>query len=1123
MSQNVRKWLEGLDLGQFASVFADQQIDHEVLPDLTDEDLEKLGIPLGPRKKILKAIGELERGLATPLPEKTPRAATPDTSHAERRQLTVMFCDLVGSTELSQKLDPEDLRDVNRAYQDACKGAIERYEGYVARYMGDGVLAYFGYPQAHEDDAERAVRAGLGLVHRMSDLNAGVGREKGIDLSVRVGVTTGPVVVGDLIGEGASQESAVVGETPNLAARLQALAASNTVVIGPGTHDLAGGRFEYEDLGTQELKGIAEPVETWRVIAPTAGESRFEVLHKGGITPLVGREHEIGLLLDRWEQAKEGDGQVVLLSGEAGIGKSHLTQSLRERTVSANPIRLRYQCSPYHINSALHPVIEQLEWVGQLAAEDSPEVKLEKLQAVLAQSAQDVEAVAPLFAALMSIPAEGHYAPLEMTPERQKAKTLEALATRVDGLSRHRPVLLIFEDVHWADPTSLELMELIVERVQNVRVMMLITFRPEFVPPWTEYTHITSLTLNRFSRSLVTSLVEKIAGGKPLPDEVLDAIVEKTDGVPLFVEELTKTVVESDLIEDRGDHFALTGPLALLAIPSTLQGSLMARLDRVAPVKEVAQLAAVIGREFAHNILTAVSPLTEDNLRDALDQLLEAGLIFHRGTLPKVTYRFKHALVQDAAYASLLKSTRRQLHGRIANVLENEFLEISETQPELLAYHYRKAGLSVQAIDYYQQAGERAAARSANIEAISHFNSGLDVLDTLPETRERSQKEYSLYIALGPPQIATKGYGSREVERAYNRARELCEQLGEIHQLFPVLRGLWMAYSIQGELRKGREFAEQLLTWAENSQELELLLEAHAAVGISRFWFGEIESALEQLDRGLALYDIDQHRSHALLYAVDPGVGCLTYGALCLWLLGFPDQALARIDEGIALGSKISHPFSSARAFNWAAMLHQFRRETQSVKTRAQKAIELSKEYGFPHWLAQGMILQGRVLFDEGQEEKGIAQMHDSFTAYLSTGAMVRKPFFLSLLAEPNAKIGKIEEGFTVLDEALAAALRSGERWWESELHRLKGELLLVRGTAGDDAEACFRQAVEIAREQSAKSLVLRAATSLARLWRAQGKRQEGYDLLAPIYDWFTEGFDTPDLCEAKTLLEELS
>jgi class 3 adenylate cyclase/predicted ATPase len=1116
--------LEQLGLGQYASVFDEQQIDHEVLPELTDADLEKLGIPLGPRKKLLKAIGDLQPALATPHPETIPHTATPDTSHAERRQLTVMFCDLVGSTDLSQKLDPEDMREVNRVYQDACKAAIERYDGYVARYMGDGVLAYFGYPQAHEDDAERAVHAGLGLVQVFSRLNADVSSKQGVELRVRIGIETGLVVVGDLIGEGASQESAVVGETPNLAARLQGLAAPNTVVIGPGAYELAAGRFEYQDLGSKKVKGISEPVRAWRVMALAVAESRFEASHKGRLAPLIGREHEIGLLLDRWQQAKEGDGQVVLLSGESGIGKSHIAQTLRDRTIPDRPIRLRYQCSPHHTNSALHPTIEQLERAAQFSEKDSPTAKLDKLEALLAQATQSVESVAPLFAALMSIPAGGRYTPLEMPPDRQKEKTLEALAGQLNGLSHNRPVLLIFEDLHWADPTSLELLELIIEQSQGAAVLVLITFRPEFTPPWKGRTHVTSLTLNRFSRSLVTAMVKKVTGGKLLPDEVRDEIVERTDGVPLFVEELTKSILESGLVKEEPHRYVLTGPLAAVAIPATLHDSLMARLDRLGPVKEVAQCASVIGREFEYDLLTSVSTLSTVELHDALHQLVDAELVFRRGRSLQASYIFKHALVQDAAYESLLRSKRQRLHARVVAGLEDRFPERVEAEPELLAYHLTEADLTERAMAYWQKAGERAIERSAHMEAMTHLAKALELLATMPDTPERTDRELALQVHLGVVTSVTSGPGSRETERIYTRARELCRDAGDAKSLFPVLWGLWRGHMARGELSKAKHLADQLLDVAVSAQDSSQLVEAHHSEWTTLFYSGELTSVREHTDRGIAIYTPEQHGSLGFTYGGhDPGVCGLLFNAWGLWLLGYPDEALVRNREALDLAHELAGPSFLAHGAIWTMLLLQLRRDAASLREHSGKYMTAIEAESSPYDRGAAYILQGWSLAHEGARDKGTHLMSEGLALQPETEIRLR-PYFLSLLAESHAKTGDLAEAKSLLGQAIEVMEHSEDRWWEAELHRLKGELLLLESKQhGAESEGYFRKAIDVAQIQNAKSLELRAATNLARLHQSHGEMKEAYDLLAPVFDWFTEGFSTPDLENAKALLEALS
>ena len=835
---DIAAWLRSLGLERYEPVFRDNEIDAAVLPELTDEHLKELGLPLGPRLKLLKGVAALHApaGADRAAEGEAPSSPTVAAPEAERRHLTVLFCDLVGSTELAGRLDPEDLRDVIRAYQDACAGAIVRFEGHVAKYMGDGVLAYFGYPRAHEGEAERAVCAGLQAVRAVGALTPCAGPP----LQARVGIATGMVVVGDLVGEGAAQEEAVVGETPNLAARLQALAEPGSVVVGPTTRRLLGGLFDYADLGVHRLKGFAAPVRAWRVLGSGRAEGRFEARQAAGLTPLVGREHELGLLLDRWRQAAEGDGQVVLLGGEPGVGKSRLVRALREQLGEHSLTPLSHFCSPYHQGSALHPVIGLLERGAGLARDDPPERQLDKLEALLALATDDVPAVAPLLADLLGIPTGGRYPPLALSPQRRKERTLAALLTQLEGLAARQPVLALYEDVHWSDPTTLELLDQIVDRVPGSRVLVLITFRPEFRPPWIGFAHVSLLTLNRLNKRQVAAMAERVAGGKALPPEVLEQIAAKTDGVPLFVEELTKTVLEAGLLQEEGDRYTLAGPLPALAIPATLYDSLMARLDRLAPVREVAQVGAVIGREFGHELLTAVMPLHGEELAHALTELVDSELVFRRGTAPHATYTFKHALVQDAAYASLLRGKRQQLHARIAAVLEEQFLEVAEAQPELLARHFAEAGLGRQAIAYLQKAGDRAAERSAYAEAISHLSRGLELLQVLPDDPERTLQELDLRIALGSAFMATRGYAGAEVEATYLRARELCRQAGETSRLFPVLHGLYRFHHVRGELQAAREAGEQLLSLAEGLKDPALFVEAHRALGVPLFWLGDV-------------------------------------------------------------------------------------------------------------------------------------------------------------------------------------------------------------------------------------------------------------------------------------------
>jgi class 3 adenylate cyclase/predicted ATPase len=1067
--------------------------------------------------------------LTDPSAARQPPALDPPTlsatrPEAERRQLTVMFCDLVGSTTLSAQLDPEELHGVLHAYQEVCAGTIRRLEGYIAQYLGDGVLMYFGYPAAHEDDAARAVRAGLEIIDALYHLNAHLPRP----VQVRIGVHTGPVLVTG-IGSGERQEQLALGETPNIAAWVQGHAAPDRVAISAATYRLVQGLFDCQLLGEHALKGITTPLALYQVQGVSEVQSRFEAAVRTGLTPLVGREEELGLLRQRWAQAKEGAGHVVLLSGEAGIGKSRLVQALKEHIIAEGATRIEFRCSPYHQNSAFYPIIDHLQRLLQFAPHETPHVKLTKLQQTLTDYRFPQADTVPLLASLLSLPHPEGAPPLTLSPQRQKQKTQEVLMAWLHEEAQRAAVYNGWKDLHWADPSTLEVLTLLLDQVPTTRLLVLLTFRPEFTPPWGLRSYFTPLILSRLGRQHVETMVERFTGGKALPAEVLQHIVTKTDGVPLFVEELTKTVLESGLLKERKKHYELTGPLPPLAIPSTLQDSLMARLDRLAPVREIAQLGATLGREFSYELIHAISPLDEGTLQQRLRQLIDAELLYQRGLPPQATYVFKHVLVQDTAYQSLLKSKRQQLHQQIVQALTQCFPETVETQPELVAHHYTEAGLTAQAIPHWQQAGQRAIARSANVEAISHLTKGLELLKTLPDTPERTQQELTLQIALGVPLMATAGYAAPGVENAYARARQLCQQLGESPQLFPALRGLWVFYLLRAELQTTYELGEQLLTLAQRVQEPALLVEAHYALGAALFFRGEPARARTHLEQCMTLYDPQRHGSHAFLYGQDPGVFAHIVAALALWVLGYGDQALKRIHDGLLLAQQLSHQFSLAGALLFVAWLYHFRREGQESQDWAEAGLTLSREQGFPFWMGWGTILRGWALAEQGQGEEGIAQMRQGLSGLQATGAELVRPYIFAKLAEAYGEVGQPEEGLTLLAEALAVAYNTGERWGEAELYRLKGTLLLQpkaqrpRAKVEEEAEECFLKAISIARQQGAKSLELRAVMSLSRLWQQQGKKAEAHQQLAEIYGWFTEGFDTKDLQEAKALLQELA
>jgi class 3 adenylate cyclase/predicted ATPase len=1122
---DIGAWLRDLGLERYEQAFREHEIDLELVPTLTAEDLKDLGVSVvGHRRKLLNAIALLRETPPRPIPEAPPEpeaappaaAAARDASEAERRQLTVLFCDLVASTELAARLDPEDMDALIRQFQACCTDVIRRWEGYVAKFTGDGVAVYFGYPKAYEDGAERAVRAGLELTEAVVRLSTPALER----LRVRIGIATGLVVVGDLIGEEAAQERPIAGETPHLAARLQALAAPGAVVIAPNTRRLLGSLFELVDLGTRRLKGFAEPIRAWQVLGESQAEGRFAAMHQAELAPLIGREEELQLLLSRWQRAKEGDGQVVLLSGEAGIGKSRITQALGARIAEEPCKRLRYYCSPYHTNSALHPVIEQLERAAGLQRSDPPEVKLDKIEAALGHDGAGAEAAA-LLAPFLSIPTGDRYPPVELSPKQQKEKTFQLLIDRLKARAARQPVLILFEDAHWSDPSTRELLHLLVPQIQRLPILLVITFRPEFLPPWTGHTHVTQLSLSRLSQRHATMLIEGLTAGRSLPPNVLAQILLKTDGVPLFVEELTKAVLESGLLEEAGDSLALCGPFSPLSIPTTLHDSLLARLDRLAPVKEVAQTGAVIGREFSRELLSAVVQLPDEALNAALDQLVASQLVFRRGDALTATYTFKHALVRDAAYQSLVRSRRRQLHSRVAQVLETRFPELAEAEPELLAWHYTGADLKDQAVRYWQRAGQRAVERSAHVEAIAHLNQGLEVLATLPETAERAQQELALQTALGPALMAAKGQGAPEVGRAYARARELCAALGEPPQLFPVLWGLWRFCSIRAEHDPARQLGEECLALARKLDDPALLMAAYSALGGTLLWLGEVAPAQAYLDQAAALYDPDRQRTPPARFGQDPAVSSLSYSAWSLWALGYPDQALRRSDEARALAEKLANPVSMAASLVYAAMLHQFRREGQAAQRRAEAAIALSDEHGLPQFLTVGTILRGWAVAAQGHLEEGIVQMRDGLAARREQGIELARPWYLALLAGACGETGEVEEARRLLAEA---ASLSDKGYYEPELHRLEGALLLKQEgrDAAPAAQACFEQALESARRRGTRSWELRAATSLAELWRHQGRRREANDLLAPLYGWFTEGLETADLQDARALLNQL-
>ncbi len=1062
--------------------------------------------------------GSCGEQLGEPPTAPTPQAPSAD---AERRQLTVMFCDLASSTALAATLDPEDMRDVNRAYQDAAKTAIERFDGFVARYMGDGVLAYFGYPQAHEDDAERAVRAGMRIVDAITELNAGVGRAKGVELAVRVGIATGRVVVGDLIGEGVSQESAVVGETPNLAAKLQGFAEPNTVVVAPSTRRLTGGNLEYRDLGLREVKGLPAPVRVSQVVGEGLAASRFEATRGQQLLPLIGREDETTALLRRWERARDGEGQVVLISGEPGIGKSRLTQELGYRIAAEPHAYLGYQCSPYHSHSALFPIIAQLERAAGLSPHLEPHNKLEKLRRLLFESTEDLDNDLPALAALLSIPTGDDFTKIEPDAKARREQTLAALVHQLEGLSRKQPVLCVFEDVHWIDPSTREFLDRIVDRVESLRVLLIVTFRPEFVSSWTGQAHVTLMAMNRMTRRVSGKLIAQLAGTMAMPPDVLEEVIAKSDGVPLFLEELTRTVIESERLA-RGTEGDSKRGAHRPYIPETLQDSLMSRLDQLGSGKPLAQLASVIGREFDYSTLSTACDLSPDRLEKCLSELENADLVFRRGSGSSAAFSFKHTLVRDAAYESLLRETKRELHERVARAIEQCRPEVTQIEPEVLAHHFTEAGLVKPAVQYWHQAGQRASERFAMTETVAHITKALGLVDELNDPAERAACELRLQITLGPALMNIKGSASSEVAKAYRRARELSDLVGEPEQKFIATWGLWMHYQVSGQFDAARRTADEVVALGGQLSDSVYLLQGHHAAWTTEGYLGNNSACLEHVEQGLALYDIDQHHKSAYLYGDhDPGICAQVHVAYHKWFTGYPDQAVVAARSLVKLGEALSHPLSLAQAQAGAAMVHQFRREPAEVLRYARELIATSAKFGLEVWRNNGDVMLGWANGMAGEERTGIEMVQRALEERTEKGLKYRQVYYLAIFAELLQHTGDFEAGFDVVAQALAILEQSGERRWESIVHRVHGDLLRARG---DDlqAEDCFEAAIECARRQGAKSLELRAAVGLAGLWQKRGKTSEARKLLAPIYGFFQEGHNTADLRDASALLESL-
>lgn len=1049
-------------------------------------------------------LAETAHGPATP-------ARTVDP---QRRQVTVLFADLVDSTALAESVEPEEFQALMREYHRLCAEEIERSGGQVAQYLGDGVLAYFGHPVALENDAQRAVQSGLAITHVMSQ------RPQRPALAARVGIHSGLVVTEESAAGDIGQLS--VGGTLNIAARLQAIAAPNGVVISGDTHRLVQGFFESENLGRRTLKGLSAPIEVYEVRRETGAQSRVEAA-LGKLTPLLGRDREVEILLDRWHRVRAGSGQMVLIEGEAGIGKSRLLQELKQRIAEGGAVRLECRCAPHREHSALYPVINLLERTWELNRVASSRAKLERLERVV-QAYADVVDVLPLLATLLSIPLPEGRTPLDLNPQAQRQKTLEALLAILSRIAAETPLLFAVEDVHWIDPSTLDFLNLLVEHVPTRRIFVVLLTRPGFAAPWPEGERCTRLQLSRLPADLTTAMIELVAGGKTLPTAVLQGLRERADGVPLYIEELTKMVLESGQLR-RADGSEPTGRMISPAIPATLQESLIARLDHLAPVKEVVQLGAVIGRAFSYEVMGAVWAHDEATLRAELARLVAAEVLFERGSAPNTVYLFKHALIQDAAYESLVKSKRREYHQRIAHVLEERFKDSAETQPEVLAHHWQHAGCPAEAIRYYYRAGQRAIEASANLEATSHLGAALELIESLPADKERARLELEIRVTLGPALLAIKGYSIEEVEQGYARAHALCDEIGESTKLFyDALTGLFLFHQARGELETALQLTDKRLALAQELGDPTLVTQVYENRGTVAFWRGDFAEARERLGEALARYDPERARTIALIYGTDSAVVCNAYAASALWFLGLPEEAQRRSAESVARARELHHANSLGIALGFAASLQHFLRDGAAAQQLAEECIAVSTEHQLPLWLTMGKIFRGWALAEQGHADEGVQQMFDAVSGYQGMGMGLGSRLCVAILAQALLQAGRCDEGLAILEGGLAMVSQCEDRFCDAEIHRAKGEFLL--GVAQPDpanAQRCFLTALDLARSQGSPSLELRAAMSLARFWRDRGERARARALLAHAHGRFSEGHRTRDMVEASALLSELA
>lgn len=1117
MVATVQDWLKSLGLQEYSERFAANAIDFSVLADLTEQDLRELEIPLGHRRKLLRAIDDMKTG-GQPMASE-PAHTTPEP---ERRQISVMFCDLVGSSDLSIRLDPEDMRTIIIKLHQLTGSIVGRRNGTIARYMGDGALVYFGYPNAQEDDTQQAVQAALELSEAVPKIETGYD----VSLTVRIGIATGPVVIGDVLSTAdGAREKSVVGDTPNLAARLQAAAMPGSVLVCANTRRLTEGYFEFHELGPLALKGWAEPLPAWQPLRPTGASSRFEARSASARMALVGREEEIDLILRRWRSAADGDGRVVVLSGESGIGKSHISAEVESRIASEPHKALTFYCSPHHANSALFPFIGELERSAKFEHGDAPEQRIVKLAAIVAEEAPHSEHAMALLGSLLSLPTGSSHPLPPLTPQQQKEATLGLLVDRLVGLAGQKPLLIVFEDAHWADPTSLELLARLVERIPGHRILLLISARPEFKAPWPNEAHVSTVPLTRLSRGDAEAIVKRVLGGRKLPEEVLNQILARTDGVPLFIEELTKTILESGQLEDKGEQYVLSRPFRDLTIPTTLHASLMARLDRLASAREVAQVGAVIGREFTFELLSAVAEMSRNVLEQLLRQVGDSGLILQRGVVPQSVYSFKHALVRDTAYSGLLKSRRTQLHAALARVLENQFPEIVDGQPEILAHHFSEAGLNESAVRYWLQAGRKAAVRSANMEAVAHLQSGLDRIPDLQPGASRDRLELDLLMTLGPCYIAIQGPAGAEASRVFARAREVCERIGDVPEHLQVLFWITTGSVMRGELPAARESIGALMKQATLRNDQPALLNATRGSAMILMFMGHLREASEMIERAYRTFQESSEEAHMAARAAgqDAGVADLALMSWTLWLSGRPDTAAKCVNDALQRAEAIHHPHSQAYACYYGSILYAMRGERQEAHACAERCLALAQAHGFRQWNSLARTVTA-VLASLANGSGLLEPVKAALEEYRSAGYQLGITTIYVLLSQSLLHHKEYDTALEIVTTAFATVHGNSERIFEAELYRLQASAVLGRngGTATQEVSDLLTHAIAVARAQDARALELRAACDLAELRVGQGRSDEAYAVLAPLCGSFTEGEDTSDLRRARSVLDSL-